>query len=241
MRLKVYFLSKSFRFALIASLWAILTVTAISCEQSVRFEQPQPQGIPDLGSLPKRLEGVYFSDHDSSTLEINDRHVIIYNRALIKISIFEIGEGLKLSGDTLIDPVAGFQEVGKRMGDSLQIHWPLWIDTLFAYDDRFILRKYKSRYFLNTRLADGNYQVYLIDPQPGGYLRIEELLAPEDIDLLDQVTPVRKLETDSVLGPQYEINPDRKALRKLMRRGFTVRGLYRRIPGRQLFSETIRQ
>ena len=58
---------------------------------------------------------------------------------------------------------------------------------------------------------------------------VEELLAPEDISMLEHITPVKQIETDTILGPRYEINPDRKALKKLMRRGFTARGFYRRV------------
>lgn len=200
-----------------------------SCDQAVRFEQPQPRDQPDLKRLPDRLSGVYYSPDDSSTLEISEHRVVLYHRALIHVSIADIGEGIMISGDTVIDVESGFREVGKRFADSISVHWPLWTDTLFMQGDQFILRKFKSRYFLNHETVPGQWEVFLIDHRPGGDILLEELLAPEDISLLDEITPVTKIGTDSILGPRYEINPDRKALKKLMRRGFTARGKYQKL------------
>lgn len=208
---------------------AFFVLVTIACDQTVQFEQPQPSGVPDLLRLPARLEGTYFSAEDSSTLEVSRDLVIICNRTLVKLSIVDIGEGVSLSGDTLIDEASGYKETVKRSGDSIQVHWPLWTDTLYRAGDRYVLRKFKSRYFLNFRTPEGYWRVYLLHPEAGGALLVQELLAPEDISLLEAITPVTKIETDTVLGPRYEINPDRKALKKLMRRGFTARGIYRRI------------
>ncbi|MFZ9503979.1 MAG: hypothetical protein ACO263_05350 [Cyclobacteriaceae bacterium] len=208
---------------------AVILLLATACDQTVQFEQPQPSGVPDINQLPDRLLGSYFSQEDSSTLEVSNDLVTICNRALIKISVADIGAGVTLSGDTIIDESSGYKEPVKRLGDSIQVRWPLWTDTLFRHGDRYVLRKFKSRYFLNFRTADGFWRVYLLHQQGKGELAVQELLAPEDIDLLEAITPVRKIETDTVLGPRYEINPDRKALKKLMRRGFTTRGVYLRV------------
>lgn len=203
-------------------------LSLVACDQAVRFEQPQPAGVADIEGLPERLKGSYYSEKDSSTLEITDDLVVIYNRALIRIALGEIGEGISVSGDTVIDEASGYRETGKIFGDSIEVHWPLWTDTLFRNREGYLVRKFKSRYFLNAKLDDGAWQVFILDPNSGGVIRVEELLAPEDISLLEEITPVTKAETDTVLGPRYEINPDRRALKKLMRRGFTVRGIYRR-------------
>ena len=210
--------------------WIVVIFSlSIACDQTVQFEQPQPSGIPDLNQLPDRLLGTYFSQEDSSTLEVSNDLITICNRALIKISVLDIGEGVTLSGDTIIDESSGYKEPVKRYGDSIEVRWPLWTDTLYRSGDRYVLRKFKSRYFLNFRTAEGFWRVYLLHPGSGGAVAVQELLAPEDIALLDAITPVKKIETDTVLGPRYEINPDRKALRKLMRRGFTTRGIYQRV------------
>ncbi|MFZ9980640.1 MAG: hypothetical protein ACO3FI_01280, partial [Cyclobacteriaceae bacterium] len=120
-----------------------------SCDQTVRFEQPQPAGVADLKSLPDRLKGSYYSEKDSSTLEISDDLVVIYNRALIRIALNELGEGIGLSGDTVTDIATGYSQIGKVFGDSIEVHWPLWTDTLFKASNNYLMRKFKARYFLN--------------------------------------------------------------------------------------------
>jgi len=201
----------------------------MSCDQAVRFEQPQPAGVADMEKLPDRLRGSYYSEKDSSTLEITDDLIVVSNRALIRLALNDAGEGIRLYGDTVTDVATGYSEIGKVLGDSIEVHWPLWTDTLFRSSGNYLLRKFKSRYFLNRRLDDGTWEVFILDPYNGGSLMVEELLAPEDISMLEHITPVKQIETDTILGPRYEINPDRKALKKLMRRGFTARGIYRRV------------
>jgi len=209
--------------------FCISLLLLISCDQAVRFEQPQPAGVADIEELPDRLKGSYYSEKDSSTLEISDDLVVIYNRALIRIALNDSAEEIRFSGDTVTDISSGYYEIGRVIGDSIEVHWPLWTDTLLRKSNNYLLRKFKSRYFLNRRLDDGTWEVYILDPHNGGSLMVEELLAPEDISMLEHITPVKQLETDTILGPRYEINPDRKALKKLMRRGFTARGFYRRV------------
>ena len=209
--------------------FCISLLLLISCDQAVRFEQPQPAGVADIEELPDRLKGSYYSEKDSSTLEISDGLVVIYNRALIRIALNDSTQELRVSGDTVTDISSGYREIGRVIADSVEVHWPLWTDTLFRSSNNYLLRKFKSRYFLNRRLDDGTWEVYILDPHNGGSLMVEELLAPEDISMLEHITPVKQIETDTILGPRYEINPDRKALKKLMRRGFTARGFYRRV------------
>ena len=206
-----------------------LTIYFSGCDQAVRFEQPQPRDTPDLEGFPSRFQGIYFSPEDSSTLELTEHLAVLYHRALIRVSVNEIGEGIRLSGDTLIDLESGFREIGKLEGDSISVHWPLWTDTLYRAGAGYVLRKFKSRYFLNRRTDAGQWQVCLLDHHSGGDILLEELLAPEDISLLEEITPVTKLEEDSIIGPRYEIDPDRRALKKLMRRGFTARGRYQKL------------
>lgn len=220
-------MSKSFSVLFLFISPIILVVSG--CDQFVQFEQPQPEGIPNLNNIPKNYEGIYYSKKDSSTLEISADLVIIVNRAPIRVSRIFPQEGIKISGDSLFEEASGLRLSGKIIGDSLDIFMPLWVDTLYSKGMDCLARKFRSRLFLNKRTADGYWTVFLVELQSRDEMRLQQLLAPENISLLDQVTPVEKIESDSLLGPIYRINPNRKELRKLMRQGFTIRGVFRRI------------
>ena len=211
--------------------WIVLACVSLlfSCGEQVRFEQPQPKGIPDLERVPARYHGSFYSADDSSNLEVTAGSVVAYRMIQLRVARNTADESVRISGDTIIDDASGHRVLARPVGDSLEFTWPLWTDTLLAPGPGFHLRRYRGHFFLNALAPDGTWSVRVIEPRSTRELAIEELQAPEDIDMLRDITPVREVRKDSLADPEYLVDPARKELRTLMQRGFTTRAVYRRI------------
>ena len=155
--------------------------------------------------------------------------MVAYRMIQLRVARNTTDESVRISGDTIIDDASGHRVLARPVGDSLEFTWPLWTDTLLAPGPGFHLRRYRGHFFLNALAPDGTWSVRVIEPRSTRELAIEELQAPEDIDMLRDITPVREVRKDSLADPEYLVDPARKELRTLMQRGFTTRAVYRRI------------
>ncbi|MFM8349209.1 MAG: hypothetical protein ACKOAR_14295, partial [Bacteroidota bacterium] len=200
-----------------------------SCDQTVRFEQPQPVDKSDIASLPVKFTGKFYSDSDSTAMEITSGHITISKGEYIRLSANQLDSSAVLRGDTLIDLSSGYQTIAHVAGDSLEALMPVWTDTLLARGERYHLRRYRGHFFCNALAEDGYWTVRVLAPRSVNVIAVEELRAPEDIDMLKDITPVQDIRRDSLADPKYLVNPNRKELRELMQRGFTTRAVYRRV------------
>ena len=53
-----------------------LVIALGSCEDSIKFEEPQPRNQNDLKRIPKQLHGLYQSRFDSTYLTINEVTIV---------------------------------------------------------------------------------------------------------------------------------------------------------------------
>ena len=137
---------------IMGSRWLLLLAVAfISCDQSVRFEQPQPVNVSDLEGIPKKYHGFFLSTTDSSSLEISRNQVVIYKMISGRIARQSEDSLIRISGDTVIDIATGFRAIGQPAGDSLDLIWPAWADTLLAPEPDFHIRRYKGHFFLDRK------------------------------------------------------------------------------------------
>lgn len=200
-----------------------------SCDQTVRFEQPQPVDKGDIASLPGKFMGQFYSDSDSTSLDITPGHITISRFEYIRFSKNQLDSSAVFKGDTLIDMASGYRTIARINGDSLEALLPVWIDTLLARGDQYHLRRYRGHFFCNALGADGYWTVRVLAPRSVNVIAVEELRAPEDIEQLREITPVQDIRQDSLADPKYLVNPKRKELRELMQRGFTTRAVYKRV------------
>ncbi len=164
----------------------IVTVSIISCNPPVTFDEPQPAGIKNLIKFPNRLQGEYLSMADNSLLTINDYLIQrIYNYDNV-ININELDSNSILSGDTLIDLISNEKTLIKRDGDSL-INHVYFVDTLFEINQENVVRKFKGFYFINNLFNKGMWEVKKIQLSKG-QLIISNVSTKNDLDNLRTIT-----------------------------------------------------
>lgn len=200
-----------------------------SCDQTVRFEQPQPSDKRDMDAMPAKYMGRFYSESDSTSMEITAGHITIVRFEYIRFSTDQLDASVVMRGDTLIDLTSGFQTVAHADGDNIEALMPVWTDTLFAEGQRYHLRRYRGHFFCNVLGEDGYWTVRVLEPRSLNVIAVEELRAPEDIGLLRDITPVQDIRQDSLADPKYLVDPKREELRDLMQRGFTTRAVYKRM------------
>src|SRR5690554_4310852 len=193
----------------IISTFIILT-SLFACEPPVTFNEPQPADTDNLSNFPKRLQELYLSLADNSTLSIGDKLIQRTYDYDYKVHPNQLDSTSRLSGDTIIDLKTNDKTVINRDGDSLvnQIHY---IDTLFQLDYDNVVRKFKGYYFLNTRYDKTSWEVKKIQLSKG-QLIISGISTKLDIDNLKEIT---ETPTDTI--PPYKFTATKKQFKEFIR------------------------
>ncbi|MCB8998800.1 MAG: hypothetical protein H6540_01860 [Bacteroidales bacterium] len=147
-----------------------------SCS-SYYFENPQPAGLENLQSFPKKITGTYLDPEKGDTIG----------------TIFSDGISL---------------EVNKN-----NVKLPL--------NEKFILRKYKSYYFLNLKQEqDQLWAVYILKPGPKKSLDIYAISSDAaDINILKGITEVKTKENKGEDNDIYILNPSYEEMLKIFDSG----------------------
>jgi hypothetical protein len=215
------------------TLFLLLASTFFACEDSLKFEEPQPADKNDLNQIPKKLRGTYFSNTDSTYLTINQEEVIewadIVTRTIIDSLDLEI-DSTKINEQTpdSIQIIEGKYDLRFKFlsGDSVIVYYS-YRDTLFQISDEHILRRFKGHYFLNYRRNENDWQVRRLTLNKGE-LSFSRVRIPKDITELQEITDVQEIKSDSGKVVGYKINPSRKELKQLMKLSFSETKTYRR-------------
>ena len=120
-------------------------------DNTVYFDQPQPEGLSDLKQLPIRYRGQYM-DQDSTLLTITETLVIMKTNyeIVIKKSEIDSSKEFKFENNKLINILTNSQVVYRIKNDTFYIKENN-IDTLFNLSNTNIARKYKGYLILNTK------------------------------------------------------------------------------------------
>ncbi|MHC1776024.1 MAG: hypothetical protein AB9834_11495 [Lentimicrobium sp.] len=182
----------------------------LSCDPVVTFTEPQPEGTDNLLKFPKRLQGLYLSTEDSSTLQVDNRLMRRVYDVGQKIHPNQLSSEEKLMGDTLIN-LATNEKIPVRIdGDSI-IYSLNFIDTLFRIDTSNVVRKYKGYYFLNSHFGKNGWEVKKLQLTKG-QLVISSITEQSDIDNLKAVVETVQ---DTVLP--FRFKATRKQFKKYVR------------------------
>jgi hypothetical protein len=204
-----------------------------SCDDSIRFEEPQPSNQPNLRHIPKQLRGSYFSSSDSTQLTIND-HVII-DWTDVELKIHKDSLDFEIDSTQIVEQSHDFIKINdgkfkiglKFFEDSVLFNYS-YRDTIFEISDRHILRRFKGHYFLNYKRSDGNWKVRKLSLKKRE-LSFSKVRIPEDIDALKQITEIQEVKSDSGRVIGYNLNPSRKELKQLMKHSFSETKTYKRV------------
>lgn len=211
----------------------LLILTIGSCEDSIKFEEPQPPNQSDLKRIPKQLRGFYQSTSDSTYLTINERAIIDWT----EIQFRTLRDSLDIEIDSTkivreatdyIEVIDGKYNLGfKLFGDSVLVDYS-YRDTLFEISDRHILRRFKGHYFLNYKRSETNWSVRRLTLNKKK-LSFSKVRIPEDIETLKEITEVKEIKSDSGRVTGYKLNPSRKELKKLMKLSFSETKTYKKV------------
>jgi hypothetical protein len=166
-----------------------------ACIDSARFEVPQPEGVQDEKSVPKKLFGKYLSTSDSSVLTINEYSIIKEKQTIEKglKSILDSSE--RVMHDTSFTRIEfnlslrlTFVRRQIQRGDSVFIHTNS-VDTLYLRNNRFVIRKFKGYFFLSKRIFSDSWQVRKLEKIKGGII-IGEIATKQELNELRAITEV---------------------------------------------------
>ncbi|MDW7694858.1 hypothetical protein R9C00_08895 [Flammeovirgaceae bacterium SG7u.111] len=216
------------------NLLLLICLMLFACEDTVRFEEAQPASSKNLGEIPKKLRGTYFSPSDSMHLTITE-HAMVNWMEIDGVMLIDSLD-LELDSTKIVKQTPDFtQVIGDNYEislsffspDSVRVHY-YFKDTLFAITDQQVLKKFKGNYFLNYERGENSWEVRRLT------LKKDELLfsrvkLPEDIEKVKEVTELQEVTSDSGKVVGYKLNPGRKELKKLMKSNFLEISSYRRL------------
>ncbi|HEX8562582.1 MAG TPA: hypothetical protein VF676_06350 [Flavobacterium sp.] len=145
-----------------------------SCKQELRresvlFRESQPQGVKSESLFPEYIRGIYVCDEDDSELQITDK--MLLQKFAQDINISQLGEDMRVSGDTIIDLKSGERLRTEKINDSV-VRTYFEVDTIFEIGKQNALKKFQGKYILNIFkeedkgwdliiLIPGNRELYL--------------------------------------------------------------------------------
>ncbi|HRN34565.1 MAG TPA: hypothetical protein PLC76_07400 [Saprospiraceae bacterium] len=178
----------------------IILTSLFACQPPVIFNEPQPTDTENLSIIPERLQGLYLSLEDSSTLLISDKLIQRIYDFDLEVNPSQLDSTSKLSGDTLINLETNEKQIIRRVGNNLITHIHS-IDTLFQMDYDNVIRKFKGYYFLNKRYDKTSWEVKKVELKKG-QLVISSISSELDVDNLKEIT---ETPTDTVAPNKFTV------------------------------------
>jgi hypothetical protein len=175
----------------------LFAVILFGCgEDRINFEVPQPEGLRNEKTIPKKAIGTYLSLNDSSTLSITKDQIIKIVDTDIKgvLSEMDSVDRVKIKHDTAFTEVEGKTKFDINVKNDSVFYHIHYSDTLFLFSRGDILRKFKGYYFLNKERLPNYWNVIKLGVTKNGVV-IGTISSEEDINNLKDLTSTK---SDSV-------------------------------------------
>lgn len=204
---------------------------AFTCEETIRFDQPQPANKKDLEEIPDHLYGKYMELGDSSYLFIDKNKIIEKNFYEISAGIEEVtgNEDCYIENDTLFctDPLVSIPLITIK-NDSIFAIYPV-SDTLFILTQKQKLRKLGKYYFLNYYIDDVYWRVKLLKRISKDGLVISDIHKKDSAQIMKYTDMmIVKNEQDTIIN--YRIDPTVKELKNIIKAGlFREKKIYKKV------------
>ncbi|SDI30231.1 hypothetical protein [Winogradskyella thalassocola] len=167
-----------------------------SCEPSVVFSEPQPNGIAPLTLIPKHFQGIYWCENDSVSLRVHKN--LIYKSKLFDVTFtqqeIEDTEDIKIENEQLV--IKGLNESFPAIEKNGIIYSTINLkDTLFSNRiSKHVLKQFKGHLILNNQIKDNHWEVKIMSLKPEGSLIISKVNYPENLAALETITTVKIIE-----------------------------------------------
>lgn len=195
-----------------------------ACENSLKFEVPQPKGVKNESGMPSNLRGAYKHVTDSVRLTITHNLIVkaSYTKNVFPKSELDSAETANIHGDTAAtikeNSTIYFLQI---KGDSAIIEFTVY-DTMFNTLRGDVLRKFKGYYFINRELSHNYWNVIKLTKSKIG-------LSLASIHKSEEIATLREL-TETASDTVYNFNPTKKQFREfLKKKNFTHEDFYLKV------------
>jgi hypothetical protein len=189
-----------------------------SCQPPVVFGEAQPVGTESISSIPESYMGIYWCKTDSVSLFIDNKAFIKSKDFLVSMTIEEIEDDpdLELQKGKIYVRSLGQSFPIQNKGDTI-ISTIIIKDTLFVIGPEQILKPFKGHLILNTKLDENAWGVMLVSHEGEGILSLAYAELPENLSVLDSITPVKTLAKKDNIETQILIRPTRDEFERILK------------------------
>ncbi len=187
---------------------SLVFILLCSCNEVVKFADPQPIGKRNISKFPSGLWGRYKSMTGNETLEINATSIVYGEQEAATI------ETQKSDSSLTVQLNNNSHSLSIILNNDSVYGTYIMEDTIFNIKKGNCLRFLKGNYFLNTHLSDGSYEVRMITPGKNSSITLSSI-EPDEIENLKAVTQAEEPETlnDSI---SYLYRPTKKEFKKFV-------------------------
>jgi hypothetical protein len=209
----------------------VFPVLFSACEEErIRFSEPQPAGTKADARLRKPFPGVYFNPEDSVWLFISD--------GAVRLSNHRFWDGGKQEGDGFDGKISVRGDSGEKLrvevksrksGDSLEME-AHFEEIILDMEKGGVAKYYKGFYFLNTPIEGENtYRLRILQLEKEG-VSMFTIQSDSVLHILEKEGFVTKAKAEEGEEEIWTLNPSRKQLRELIRKGlFAGKISFRRV------------
>lgn len=199
----------------------LIALFFLNCESPVVFSSPQPVDEPELLSVPQEYRGIYWCEVDSIVLYIEEK--IIYKEKKLE-SKFSVSE-IDTSSSLLFKENLLYSEELKEWFPATQENNTIIAtitlkDTLFMKQKGQVLKSFKGHLILNEQVEKDLWEVMVFSLKHQDVLSIAMANIPDNLEELEQITPIEKLKTDENKNPvQIKIAPSQAEFDQILSKG----------------------
>ncbi len=198
----------------------LFPIIITACEEErIRFSEPQPAGTKADTRLRKPFPGVYFNADDSVWLFISEGVVRLSNYRTLSREQQE-GEGFDGKISIRGDSGEKFQvEIkSRKSGDSLEME-AHYDEVVLDMEKGGVAKYYKGFYFLNTPIeGEKTYRLRILQMEREG-VSMFTIQSDSVLHMLEKEGFVVKANAEEGEEEIWTLNPSRKQLRDLIRKG----------------------
>lgn len=189
-----------------------------SCEPPVVFVEPQPVDTESISSVPESYMGTYWCKTDSVSLYIDDKAFVKIKELLVSMTAEEIDADPDLELQDGKIYVRGWEQSFplENKGDTI-ISTIIIKDTLFIIGPEQVLKPFKGHLILNTKLEENAWGVLVVSHKGEGILSLEHAELPENLSVLDSITPVETLAKKDDIETQILIRPTKDEFDRILK------------------------
>ena len=201
-----------------------LLFVLFSCGESIRFEQAQPAGTPELSKIPKKLRGTYM-EGDTIFLVIGKKTIIERSEGTFSETLEEIAKDIAEDDEEIIisdSSSRGFKAHYEDEKAMIEVRFDKagngsfeWSEEQFAIGSNGIIKSKDGAYYVNIYRPQDNGWVLRKLVLKGDSLFTYRLDNPKEIADLEAITPVKKHYKKDGDSDGWTIGPTPSVLDKL--------------------------